>query len=390
VRPRQPLSGLALEELAERAENFAKPGWWSALWSRYVEDGYDYQSGEDTLRAKLQQAGDDTLTLWHWVGTLSDASLARGPKTALLARVLAEHFEVVAGGVVRARAAAVPGALNNPHEPDAQWAAKGQGRQKKEVVGYKLQVAETVPATVRAKGEPTVAFLTAVETQPATASDEAGFEQVEAAQAQHGQPPAPAWHVDGAYVSAEKLAQMQAQGRELIGPAQSAPKKEGRFSSEDFAVQVAERRAVCPAGKQNTQCAQLTEEQTGQIQYRFEWSTHCHDCALREKCLGKNQRHRTLVVGEYHDHLQARRREQQTEAFAEKTKQRNAVEGSQSELVRGHGARHARYRGLRKTRLQNYFIGGACNAKRWIRRLQWELKQAAHVARGAVVFAPSG
>ena len=280
--------------------------------------------------------------------------------------------------------------MHNPHEPDAQWAAKGRGRHKKEVVGYKLQVAETVPDQKRAQGEPTVAFLTAVETQPAIASDEAGFEQVEAAQAQQGQCPARGWHVDGAYVSAELLAQMQAQGRELIGPAQPAPKKEGRSSSEDFDVQVAERRAVCPAGQANTQCSQLTEDKTGQVQYRFEWSTHCHDCALREQCLGKGQRHRTLVVGEHHDLLQARRREQKTEAFAEQVKKRNAVEGSQSELVRGHAARHARYRGLRKVRLQNYFIGGACNAKRWIRRLQWEIKQAAKAAAGVGVVVPSG
>jgi hypothetical protein len=32
-------------------------------------------------------------------------------------------------------------------------------------------------------------------------------------------------------------------------------------------------------------------------------------------------------------------------------------------------------RGLKKVTLQNYFIGAACNVKRWIRRLQWEIKQ---------------
>jgi len=37
--------------------------------------------------------------------------------------------------------------------------------------------------------------------------------------------------------------------------------------------------------------------------------------------------------------------------------------------------RRARYRGLKKVALQNYLIGAACNAKRWIRRMQWELKQ---------------
>ena len=38
-------------------------------------------------------------------------------------------------------------------------------------------------------------------------------------------------------------------------------------------------------------------------------------------------------------------------------KHRNAIEGTQSELVRAHGLRHARYRGLAKVCLQDYFIG---------------------------------
>lgn len=381
---------LALEELERSAAHFGKPAAWREWCERYLEHKLDYRSGEDTLRAKLQQAGEDLLALQQWVGTLSDPTIARGEKVQLLARVLAEHFEVVEGGGVAARRAPVPGALQNPHEPDAQWACKGQGRHKQEVRGYKIQVAETVPDEPRQKGEPTAAFLTAIETQPATGSDEAGFEQVEVAQAHRGQEAASAWHVDGAYVSGKQLAQKKAEGRELIGPAQPAPKKDGRFSTEDFDVCVAERRAVCPAGRQNTQCSRLEEEKTGKICYRFEWSSHCHDCPLRSHCLGQDQRHRSLVVGEHHDLLQARRREQKTEAFAQQNKKRNAIEGTQSELVRGHGARRARYRGYAKVRLQNYFIGAACNVKRWIRRLQWQMKQAGTTALSAVAVAPSG
>src|SRR3954466_5233634 len=108
------------------------------------------------------------------------------------------------------------------------------------------------------------------------------------------------WYVDGAYVSAEKLAQTQAQGGELIGPAQPAPRKEGRYSAEDFTVHIQERQAVCPAGKTSTQCSRLEAEKTGRVSYRFEWSTHCHECPLREKCLGQRQKHRTLDVGEHH------------------------------------------------------------------------------------------
>jgi len=77
----------------------------------------------------------------------------------------------------------------------------------------------------------------------------------------------------------------------------------------------------------------------------------------------------------------------QTEAFKEKMKRRNAIEGTQSELVRGHGLRRARYRGLEKVRMQNYFIGAACNAKRWARRVAWEMKQAAKAAAAAMTGA---
>jgi hypothetical protein len=83
-----------------------------------------------------------------------------------------------------------------------------------------------------------------------------------------------------------------------------------------------------------------------------------------------------VVVGQYHSALQKRRQEQNTDAFRQRCHKRNAIEGTQSELVRAHGARKARYRGLEKARWQNYLIGAACNAKRWIRRMIWELKES--------------
>jgi Transposase DDE domain len=50
--------------------------------------------------------------------------------------------------------------------------------------------------------------------------------------------------------------------------------------------------------------------------------------------------------------------------------QRNAIEGTISELVRGHGLRRARYRGLAKADLQNQLIAAAYNIKRWFQKLQ--------------------
>ena len=189
----------------------------------------------------------------------------------------------------------------------------------------------------------------------------------------------PVEYVDGAYISAALLVQAQAEGRELIGPAQPAPQRDSRFTVADFQIQVEERRAVCPAGKVSTQCSRLENAVTGKVDYRFEFSTQCHDCPRRPQCLGKDQPHRTVVVGEHHSALQARRQEQQTDAFKARMKHRNAIEGTQSELVRAHGLRQAKYRGLAKVKLQNYFIGAACNVKRWLRREAWKIQQAMKV-----------
>ena len=56
--------------------------------------------------------------------------------------------------------------------------------------------------------------------------------------------------------------------------------------------------------------------------------------------------------------------------------QRNAIEGTLSELTRGHGMRRSRYRGFGKVEWQNLLIGTACNVKRWLRFLIREAKHA--------------
>jgi len=267
--------------------------------------------------------------------------------------------------------------VQNPHEPEATYAVKGQGENKKEHVGYKVQVAETVCEVELAPGEPTRNFITGMVTHPAYEHDEVGALKMEVEQAAMGLDKPPVQYVDSAYISAQKLVQAQAEGRELIGPALPGPQKGDRFRVSDFQINLEERKATCPAGKLSTQCSRLVEQSTGKVNYRIEFSTQCHECSLRTQCLGTDQRHRTILVGEHYTALQDRRAEQQTHAFKQRMKHRNAIEGTQSELVRGHGLRRARYRGLLKVKLQNYFIGAACNVKRWLRREAWNIQQAA-------------
>lgn len=366
---------LALQELEVQVAPEARPEFWLGWWERYVESQTDYRAGGEALARKLVEAGTDTARLLEWAGGQPKDAFARGPQLTLLARVFQEQFEITA----RPIAPKGPGELSsdrvrNPHDPEATYAVKGEGKKKKEHVGYKVQVAETVTQAELAPGEPTTNFITGIVTHAAHQSDQAGAEKMAAEQAEMGLEKPPVQYVDAAYVSAEKLAGAAAEGRQLIGPALSAPHNNGgRFTAESFDIEVERRRAVCPAGKLNTQCSRLENQTTGQVTYRLEWGQDCQACPLRAPCIGPGQAHRTLVVGEHHTVLQARRKEQKTEAFVREMKHRNAIEGTQSELVRAHGLRRARYRGLAKARLQNYFAAAACNVKRWIRRKVWEL-----------------
>jgi hypothetical protein len=49
-------------------------------------------------------------------------------------------------------------------------------------------------------------------------------------------------------------------------------------------------------------------------------------------------------------------------------------------LVRAHGLRRARYRGKAKVDLQMQLTGAACNIKRWLSVLAWEIKQTVATA----------
>jgi hypothetical protein len=372
---------LALQELSESLpQAHPRPAWWGELWANYVESQTDYRAGLETLARKMVEAGQAAQQVLAWLASAVNQDLARAKQAQLLARVFGEQFEVVPATnelQPKLKQDLSSARVQNPHDPDATYASKGSGEQRKEHVGYKVQVAETVTEAVLAPGEPTGNFIVGMLTHAARESDEEGALKMEAEQRTLGLEKPPVRYVDAAYVSTEKLVEAAAEGRELIGPAQGGGTRDERFNSEDFQVEVEQRRATCPGGHQNTQCSRLVEKATGRVAYRFEWDTAtCAACPLRLKCIKAEHQHRTLVVGENHTVLQARRKDQQTDAFKARMKHRNAIEGTQSELVRAHGLRRARYRGLAKTKLQNYFIGAACNVKRWLRRVAWGIQQA--------------
>ena len=65
--------------------------------------------------------------------------LRYGQQVELVREVFVQQYLVKAGRAEAVKEHA-PGVVRNPHDPDAQWSAKGQGKEKKSWMGYKVQV----------------------------------------------------------------------------------------------------------------------------------------------------------------------------------------------------------------------------------------------------------
>jgi transposase len=364
---------LALEELEARVAESERPDFWELFWERYVQSKLDYRAGQELLKNKHHQAGEDCRRLLQWLEPMAP-ELRYGQQVELLREVFGQQY-VVKSAEVQAVKEHAPGVVCNPHDPDAQWSAKGQGKEKKSWVGYKVQVAESLPEEDSPKQR---CFITSIVTQKAIASDDPGLDEILRDQAASGLQRPSELYADGAYVSAARLQEAKNQGWELIGPAQPSANRSGLgsdFRIEAFDIDIAKRRARCPSGFLSTQCSRIKESKRQKVSFRLEWSYHCHNCSLRSQCVPAGQSHRTIGVGQYHELLQERRRDQQSPQFKKQMRQRNAIEGTISELTRAHGLRRSRYRGFAKVELQNLFIGTACNIKRWL-RIEGETKIA--------------
>ncbi len=181
-----------------------------------------------------------------------------------------------------------------------------RGKQKTTAwVGYKAQIAETVGSEetgAKPKGAPTSPFITEITTTEAIARDLDGRVRLEQQQEQHGLGRAAEGDTDSAYVTDDTLARASAEGRPLLGPARPSGKpRDERFPVEQFDVSIAERRAICPAGHASTPCRRLENQQTGQVDYRFEWSSPCDTCPLQSQCTKAGSGRRAVVVSQYHD-----------------------------------------------------------------------------------------
>jgi len=328
---------LALEFLAA----FGGAAAWEPWSSRYAERNPKElrDPSVERLRSTMDQAGRDARDVLAKARMLGE-TVAHSEPVALLGRVFEEQFQTVDSQTVQ-RPTTPAGGVHNPHDPDAQWSTK-KALGKAGWVGYKVQICETAPETIRQKGEPTEAVITAVVTQPAITSDHGSLSPVLAAHKDHGQAAPDTTFTDAGYISAPALTLADADGYELCGPIQAPPHSANRFGSDSFEVDLSTRCAICPAEKINAQCSFITEVKTARTYYFFAWAaSDCQTCHLKEHCLSKKNglNHRTLEVGAQHMIVQARRRLCTTPEYQQRMQAR--IPHAKSPVSRTHQNRHS-------------------------------------------------
>ena len=366
---------LGLEELAGVVGG-KRPDFWERLWTLYVQSEVGWRLSQAERDNRFRQCGQDMQEVVEWIDK-SDAKLSEMESIKLLRRVFGEQFEVVEGSLQSRRT--IPSrSVHKPHDPDAHYADKGS----KQWIGYKVHVVESVdpqqPAKVKA--EPGEHFITEIITTEAAENEKTGLAEALKRQQQHHEIKPAAIYADAGYVTESTLAQAEGSAMKLLGPTRPDPHK-GPYNADGFTVDVENQRAVCPQGKTSTQCSHIKDRYMGSEYYRFEWGSQCDSCPMQQQCTRAKSGRRILVVGLRHDLVEQRRKEMKQAEFSRSMYPRNGIEGTHSELVRGHGLRQTKYRGLSRVSLSHYFMAAACNVKRYLRRLAFQIEMAtAHPA----------
>lgn len=174
-----------------------------------------------------------------------------------------------------------------------------------------------------------------------------------------GQSPRAEVYGDAAYGSGDNLERLAQLGAKPMVKVQSANAPGGRFSKDDFGIDLAARAVTCPAGHTAT----IPARDADKVQVRF--AERCTDCPLRPQCTTAAAG-RTITIGRHEQRLAAARARQQDPAWqADYRATRPKVERKLAHLLRRrHGGRRVRMRGLRRVDADWKLLAGAVNLAR--------------------------
>jgi transposase len=315
---------------------------------------------ESKKRKLVDVVGDARKVLAHTEGIGGDPILSR--RVEMLKRILRENIEEDDEGHPRERARKEKpkNILVSPIDPDARYGAKSKTKQ---FTGYKANVTETVNSR----------FITNIKAMPGNRPD--GETTVEAVVEQQAYGLIPAKLIgDTAYGDGKYRMMLRENGTKMVAPLRTPNNiTKSVFPKSMFAYDRERNVLTCPEGVEANQT--FMDRKKNIRMFHFPMSS-CDGCLRQEECTNAKEGRRTVGISEFNEDLREAEIFNKTEQFAAEMKLRQAVEGKLSELVRYHGLRRARYRGIAKVAMQFYFTAAAVNVKRWIKliREKWKPK----------------
>ena len=181
--------------------------------------------------------------------------------------------------------------------------------------------------------------------------------------------------VDGGYVSAENIEQMEQRGIETIGPAPqanktaTAPGGNSAYSKAAFQYNAAADVYQCPEGKNLVHIRERAREGGSIEHYYRAKGSDCAACAHKSECCPKAKTcGRTVTRTQPNPLLQAFREKMATEAYQQQYRKRSEVaEFPNAWLKEKLGLRRFRLRGRAKAAVEGLWAVITYNIQQWIR-----------------------
>ena len=270
--------------------------------------------------------------------------------TDLLSKILAQDVKrsnegkaEIIEGVARDRIVSV-------HDPEMRHGRKSSS---KRFDGYKGAIGVDAESQI----------VTAVDVLPGNAHDSTDAEEITKETEKNTDSEVETVIGDGAYGTVEQRIEAEEAGRVLVSPVPKAPDT-GRFTKEDFVVDVEKDTVICPAGKITGEF--IKNKQTtkrGNVFHNrvFQFPVEeCRKCPLMEHCVKPGAKRRSVSVHEHEKLLQKARQFQRTEEFRKLYHPRSTVEHRLARLVQ-LGLRKARYFGSKKVLFQLAMVAAVAN-----------------------------
>ena len=379
----------ALNELTQEAPDWlrevSQPEWFKRYGKR-IED-YRFPKGKEA-REKLafQMAEDGFVLLAALEHQQTPSKLCELPMVNTLRLVWERHFtreegkdDQNQGSTLRWRDAKElfesPIRLESPYDTEAKFSQKGSTHW----VGYKVHLTESCD-------DDQVHVITDVHTTEAVKQDVACTDLIQQSLVAKGLPPREHL-VDSGYVDAELLCKSQDKGITLIGPPRKdkswQAKTEGAYDHSHFQIDWENQQVICPNGKQSRSWKTRTRRANQPSVWVYFSEKDCRACSVKQLCTRDRQRALMLHLQDQHQALKAARRFIDSDEGQAAYQKRAGIEGTLSQAIRLCDLRVTRYRGLRKTSLQQVATAVGINFSRvfaWFENVPRTTTRISHYA----------